>query len=177
MRLLGSHFVLGQTIEEALGARRLRTANSAIPSTCSARARAPRPTPQRYFEAYARAIDAIGATRRQCARCPTRPGISVKLSALHPRYEAVSRERVLRELTPRVLELARKAKQHDLNFTVDAEEADRLELSLDVIGAVLRRSLARRLGRLRPRGAGLSEARRRGDRLAARRGARRSTGG
>src|SRR4029078_10905563 len=62
---------------------------------------------------------------------------SVKLSALHPRYEAVSRARVLAELSPRVLELARQAKHHDLHFTVDAEEADRLELSLDVIGKVL----------------------------------------
>ena len=64
-------------------------------------------------------------------RCRDRPGISVKLSALHPRYEPVSRERVLKELAPRVLELARLAKAHELNFTVDAEEADRLELSLD----------------------------------------------
>src|SRR4029078_7209061 len=62
---------------------------------------------------------------------------SVKLSALHPRYEAVSRARVLAELSPRVLELARQAKHHDLHFTVDAEEADRLELSLDAIQAVL----------------------------------------
>ena len=61
----------------------------------------------------------------------------MKLSALHPRYEAISRERVLRELVPGVLELARSAKEFDLNFTVDAEEADRLELSLDVIAAVL----------------------------------------
>ena len=68
---------------------------------------------------------------------PDRPGISVKLSALHPRYEAVSRERVMAELVPRVLELARQAREHDLNFTIDAEEADRLELSLDVIAAVL----------------------------------------
>ena len=64
---------------------------------------------------------------------PQRPGISVKLSALHPRYEAISRDRVLGELVPRVIELARLAKRHDLGFTVDAEEADRLELSLDVI--------------------------------------------
>ncbi len=62
----------------------------------------------------------------------------MKLSALHPRYEPLSRERVLKELTPRVLELARAAKSYELNFTVDAEEADRLELSLEVIGAVLR---------------------------------------
>ena len=66
---------------------------------------------------------------------PGRPGISVKLSALHPRYEAISRERVLRELVPRVIALARMAKARDLQFTVDAEEADRLELSLELIGA------------------------------------------
>ena len=71
------------------------------------------------------------------AALPARPGISVKLSALHPRYEATSRDRVLTELTPRVLELARLAKRHDLNFTVDAEEADRLELSLEIIADVL----------------------------------------
>ncbi len=68
---------------------------------------------------------------------PARPGISVKLTALHPRFEAVSRERVLAELPPRVLELARLAKEYELGFTIDAEEADRLELSLDVVGAVL----------------------------------------
>ncbi len=66
---------------------------------------------------------------------PDRPGISVKLSALHPRYEAVNRERILHELVPAVVDLARRAKTHDLNFTVDAEEADRLELSLEVIAA------------------------------------------
>jgi RHH-type proline utilization regulon transcriptional repressor/proline dehydrogenase/delta 1-pyrroline-5-carboxylate dehydrogenase len=135
MRLLGSHFVLGQTIEEALsraGSHRefrysfdmlgegARTAEDAA----------------RYFEAYADAIAAIGA-RAGNAALPARPGISVKLSALHPRYEAVSRERVMKELVPRTLELARLAKGHDLNFTVDAEEADRLELSLDVVGKLL----------------------------------------
>src|SRR6185503_8272043 len=82
------------------------------------------------------AIAAIGACAGNAA-LPARPGISVKLSALHPRYEAISRERVLSQLTPRLLDLARTAKDHDLNFTVDAEEADRLELSLEVIGEVL----------------------------------------
>ncbi len=60
----------------------------------------------------------------------------MKLSALHPRYEAVSRERVLRELPPVLLALANSAKSHGLQLTVDAEEADRLELSLDVIAEV-----------------------------------------
>ncbi len=91
---------------------------------------------ERYFQSYARAIDAIGATAGN-ARLPDRPGISVKLSALHPRYEAVSRERRSAR-TDAARARARAAGQtHDLNFTVDAEEADRLELSLDVIGAVL----------------------------------------
>src|SRR5207247_9657311 len=62
---------------------------------------------------------------------------SVKLSALHPKFEAVSRHRVLTELVPRALELARKARDLDLDFTVDAEEADRLELTLEVVAAML----------------------------------------
>ena len=135
MRVLGNHFVLGETIDEALtrattGERRLqrysfdmlgegaRTADDAA----------------RYFDSYARAIEAIGQAAGKAA-LPDRPGISVKLSALHPRYEAISRARVLKELPPRLIELARAAKRYDLNFTVDAEEADRLELSLDVIAA------------------------------------------
>ena len=91
---------------------------------------------ERYFESYAGAISAIGR-RSGKSELANRPGISVKLSALHPRFEAVSRERVLKELAPRLLQLARSAKQHDLNLTIDAEEADRLELTLDVIAGVL----------------------------------------
>ena len=64
-------------------------------------------------------------------------GISVKLSALHPRYEAVQKKRIMDELVPRLTELAIKTKQYDLNFTVDAEECDRLEISLEVIEATL----------------------------------------
>jgi RHH-type transcriptional regulator, proline utilization regulon repressor / proline dehydrogenase / delta 1-pyrroline-5-carboxylate dehydrogenase len=135
MRLLGSHFVLGQNIEEALGragrSQAFRYSYDMLGEGARTAADA-----ARYFESYAAAIAAIGAAAGNAA-LPDRPGISVKLSALHPRYEATSRERVLAELPPRVLELARQAKQHDLNFTVDAEEADRLELSLDVIAAVL----------------------------------------
>jgi RHH-type proline utilization regulon transcriptional repressor/proline dehydrogenase/delta 1-pyrroline-5-carboxylate dehydrogenase len=137
MRVMGSHFVLGQTIGEALerahaGAGRLyrysfdmlgegaRTAEDA----------------ERYFASYAAAIAAIGRAAGN-EPLPDRPGISVKLSALHPRYEAVSRDRVMAELVPRVVALAQKAREFDLNFTIDAEEADRLELSLDVIAAAL----------------------------------------
>ncbi len=138
MRLLGSHFVLGQTIEEAL--KRASSQREFLYSFDmlgeGARTAA---DAHRYFESYADAIREIGKASGN-ATLPRRPGISVKLSALHPRYEPPSRDRVLNELTPRLLELAQLAKHYELNFTVDAEEADRLDLSLDVIAAALRDS-------------------------------------
>ena len=92
---------------------------------------------QRYFEKYRDAISEIG--RHAGGREPLsgRPGISVKLSALHPRYEILQRERVLRELGPRLLQLVGQARAAGIGLTVDAEEADRLELSLQLIEAVL----------------------------------------
>ena len=136
MRVLGSHFVLGQTIEEALG--RARSHRELLYSFDmlgeGARTGA---DGRHYLDSYAHAIEAIGKTAGNDT-LPQRPGISVKLSALHPRYEALSRDRVLAELVPNLLELVQLAKRHQLNFTVDAEEADRLELSLDVIAATLR---------------------------------------
>src|SRR5262249_44269887 len=132
MRLLGSHFVLGQTIEEALERAASHQEQRYSFDMLGEGARTAEDA-ERYFAAYPAAIGASAGN----AASPDRPGISVKLSALHPRYEAVSRQRVLTELCPRVTELARQAKTHDLNFTIDAEEADRLELSLDVIAAVL----------------------------------------
>jgi RHH-type transcriptional regulator, proline utilization regulon repressor / proline dehydrogenase / delta 1-pyrroline-5-carboxylate dehydrogenase len=131
MRLMGSHFVLGETIEAALERARstgaLRYSFDMLGEGARTAADA-----ERYFDAYASAILAIGGTTDD-RPLPDRPGISVKLSALHPRFEALSRPRVITELVPRLVELARQAKAYDLNFTVDAEEADRLELSLEVI--------------------------------------------
>jgi RHH-type proline utilization regulon transcriptional repressor/proline dehydrogenase/delta 1-pyrroline-5-carboxylate dehydrogenase len=136
MRVMGNHFVLGETIEAALkragsGAGRLKRYSFDMLGEGARTAEDAR----RYFQSYADAIEAIGRAAGNMP-LPERPGISVKLSALHPRYEATSRDRVMSELVGRVIELARKAKSYDLNFTVDAEEADRLELSLDVIAAV-----------------------------------------
>ena len=139
MRLLASHFVLGQTIEDALARARSQPMLRYSFDMLGEGART-QPDAGRYFAAYAHAIDAIAASAGDAGN---RPGISVKLSALHPRFEAVSHERVLAELVPKVLELARPARHHGLNFTVDAEEADRLELTLDVIAAVLADSSSR----------------------------------
>ncbi|WP_424362766.1 bifunctional proline dehydrogenase/L-glutamate gamma-semialdehyde dehydrogenase PutA [Methylocystis parvus] len=134
MRLMGAHFVFGETIDDALARAKGASERSSFDMLGEgARSAA---DAARYFEAYANAIRAIGKEAGS-AQLPDRPGISVKLSALHPRYEAISRERVLHELPPRVLDLARLAKARDLAFTIDAEEADRLELSLDVIARVV----------------------------------------
>jgi RHH-type transcriptional regulator, proline utilization regulon repressor / proline dehydrogenase / delta 1-pyrroline-5-carboxylate dehydrogenase len=135
MRVLGNHFVLGQTIDEAL--ERARSAEGRLyrySFDMLGEGARTADDAAHYFDAYAAAIEAIGRSAGNEA-LPNRPGISVKLSALHPRYEAIGRERVLRELTPLVVDLARRAKSYDLNFTIDAEEADRLELSLAVIAA------------------------------------------
>src|SRR3954467_5621757 len=133
MRLMGSHFVLGETIEAALArahaAGALRYSFDMLGEGARTAADA-----ERYFNSYSSAIDAIGRAADD-RPLPDRPGISVKLSALHPRFEPLSHRRVMSELVPRLIDLARRAKTYDLNFTVDAEEADRLELSMDVIAA------------------------------------------
>ncbi|AOG07520.1 bifunctional proline dehydrogenase/L-glutamate gamma-semialdehyde dehydrogenase PutA [Bosea sp. RAC05] len=137
MRVMGNHFVLGQTIEEALkragskSGKLYRYSFDMLGEGARTQADA-----DRYFASYAAAIDAIGRSAGN-APLPNRPGISVKLSALHPRYDATNHARVLAELTPKVIALAQQAKRYDLNFTIDAEEADRLELSLDIIDAVV----------------------------------------
>ncbi len=137
MRLMGNHFVLGETIDAALKRAQADDAQAARYSFDmlgeGARSAA---DASRYLAAYSSAIEAIGRAAGN-RPLPDRPGISLKLSALHPRYEATSRARVMKELVPLVTGLAQQAKGFDLNLTVDAEEADRLELSLDVIAAVL----------------------------------------
>jgi RHH-type proline utilization regulon transcriptional repressor/proline dehydrogenase/delta 1-pyrroline-5-carboxylate dehydrogenase len=136
MRVMGNHFVLGQTIEDALhraGSRSGRIFRYSFDMLGEGARTAD--DAARYQASYAAAIDAIGRAAGN-KPLPDRPGISVKLSALHPRYEAVSHARVLKELVPRVRELARSASIRGLNFTIDAEEADRLELSLDIVAEV-----------------------------------------
>ena len=134
VRLLGSHFVLGQTIDEALS-RSQEHGEFLYSFDMLGEGARTAADAERYFKSYSDAIEAIGKTGGNRA-LPERPGISVKLSALHPRCEAISRARVLTELVPKVVRLAEAAKAYDLNFTIDAEEADRLELSLDVFAKV-----------------------------------------
>ncbi len=90
---------------------------------------------ERYFAAYMAAIQSLGEMAQETDLF-SRPSISIKLSALHPRYEYAQRERVLKELAPRILTLTQHASRVNIGVTLDAEEADRLELSLDIFAAV-----------------------------------------
>ena len=138
MRLLGRQFVTGRTIEEALAnakereARGYRFSFDMLGEGALTDADA-----RRYLQAYEQAIHAIG--RDAAGRgVVDANGISVKLSAIHPRYVRAQRERVLAELTPRLVGLTRLARRYDIGLNIDAEEADRLELSLDLLERLAR---------------------------------------
>ncbi|MFN9965946.1 MAG: bifunctional proline dehydrogenase/L-glutamate gamma-semialdehyde dehydrogenase PutA, partial [Lysobacteraceae bacterium] len=138
MKIMGHQFVMGRTITEALE-RSLKGANSRYRYSFDMLGEGALTTQDaaRYFQAYKDAIGAIGASLKSVGGAESvfaAPSISVKLSALHPRYEVGKRARVMAELTPMVLELAQHAKAQSIGFTIDAEESERLELSLDVIG-------------------------------------------
>ncbi|MBI4184052.1 MAG: bifunctional proline dehydrogenase/L-glutamate gamma-semialdehyde dehydrogenase PutA [Proteobacteria bacterium] len=136
MRIIGRQFVMGRTIDEALArAREAERAGYRHSYDMLGEAAKTAADAARYFDAYAGAIAAIG--REGAGRGPVAgPGISVKLSALHPRFEFAQRGRVMRELVPRIVALAGLAKAAGIGLTVDTEEADRLEITLDVIEAV-----------------------------------------
>ncbi|PBJ84050.1 bifunctional proline dehydrogenase/L-glutamate gamma-semialdehyde dehydrogenase [Lysobacteraceae bacterium NML93-0399] len=137
MRIMGHQFVMGRTISEAL-ARSRKGDNAAYRYSFDmlGEAALTQRDADRYLKAYQDAIDAIGRSGTFDDEIGA-PSISVKLSALHPRYEHAKHARVIAELAPRLLDLAQRAKAHRIGLTVDAEESDRLELSLDVIEAAL----------------------------------------
>jgi RHH-type proline utilization regulon transcriptional repressor/proline dehydrogenase/delta 1-pyrroline-5-carboxylate dehydrogenase len=133
MRMMGRQFVTGETIALALKhaegpqAQGFRYSYDMLGEAAMTADDA-----QTYFEAYARAIAAIGAAARGDS-VRERAGISIKLSALHPRYSRAQYARVMSELYPRLLQLAEQARAANIGLNIDAEEADRLELSLDLL--------------------------------------------
>ena len=139
MRFLGRHFVLGENIDDALErARGFESKGYRHSYDMLGEGARTMEDAERYYRSYANAIEKIGRKAGN-KKLPDRPGISVKLSALHPRYHPLHRERILEELLPKVIALAEMARGFDLNLTIDAEEAERLELSLDVIDALVER--------------------------------------
>ncbi|HEY6919045.1 MAG TPA: proline dehydrogenase family protein, partial [Tabrizicola sp.] len=137
MKEMGRNFVLGETIDKAMDrAEELEARGYTYSYDMLGEAARTEADARRYHLSYSRAITAIArAAKGNDIR--TNPGISVKLSALHPRYEVAKRDRVMEELVPRVRALATLAKAAGLGFNIDAEEADRLALSLEVIEATL----------------------------------------
>ncbi|HAF55085.1 MAG TPA: bifunctional proline dehydrogenase/L-glutamate gamma-semialdehyde dehydrogenase [Thauera sp.] len=136
MKILGRQFVLGQTIEEGMkNAREIEKQGYTYSYDMLGEAARTDEDAVRYHAAYARAITAIAGQAKGDVR--SSPGISVKLSALHPRYESTHRDQVIAELVPRALDLAKQAAKANIGFNIDAEEQDRLDLSLDVIEALL----------------------------------------
>ncbi len=136
MRIMGHQFVMGRSIDEALDASQSKDSRAYRHSfDMLGEGALTMPDAERYLCAYEDAIRRIGA-RGPHANVIDAPSISVKLSALHPRYEVGKRARVLDELTPKLLKLAQLAKQQGIALTVDAEESDRLELSLELLRRV-----------------------------------------
>ena len=138
MRLMGKQYVLGASIDDALRRARKGGSDGLLYSfDMLGEAARTAEAAESYYRTYAEAIEAVGAgaTSKKAERAN---GISVKLSALHPRYGYAHHERNMRELLPRVRELCQRARGHGIGLTIDAEEADRLELSMDVFEALAR---------------------------------------
>lgn len=133
MRMMGEQFVTGETIDEALKrARTLEARGFQYSYDMLGEAATTAADAERYYRDYVAAVHAIG--KASVGRgVYGGPGISIKLSALHPRYVRAQADRVMEELLPRVKALAVLAKSYDIGFNIDAEEADRLEISLDLL--------------------------------------------
>ncbi|NIF82896.1 trifunctional transcriptional regulator/proline dehydrogenase/L-glutamate gamma-semialdehyde dehydrogenase [Comamonas sp. Tr-654] len=133
MRLMGEQFVMGETIAQALErARELQARGFRYSYDMLGEAALTAQDAQRYLQSYVDAIHAIGKAAGGMGLYKG-PGISIKLSALHPRYSRAQWQRVMNELLPRVLQLCELARSYGIGINIDAEEADRLELSLDLL--------------------------------------------
>jgi len=140
MKIMGHQFVMGRTIAEAI---KRSKKNEVLPYRHSydmlGESALTSADAKRYLENYHSGIESIGKSMTGPPMDVFEaPGISVKLSALHPRYEFTHEERVMRELVPEVLELARHAKSIGIGLTIDSEEADRLEMWLNIFESVYR---------------------------------------
>ena len=140
MRILGDNFVLGRTIKEAIGrAKTYETQGFRISYDMLGEGARTRADADRYFDRYTQAIDVIGIAAGKFASTQPdalmhRPGLSVKLSAIHPRFEPGKSALLRAELLPRIVELAKAARDRGLPLTIDAEEQDRLDLTLEMFG-------------------------------------------
>jgi len=148
MKVMGKQFVLGRDIKEALKrSQPLFDKGYTYSYDMLGEAACTRDDAKGYFDDYARAIRTVGETSRKLKEGTPSPSVSIKLSALHPRYEFGRREQVLEELVASVRELAGIARELNVAITIDAEEVDRLEISLEVFRAVYESDTCRGWGK------------------------------
>ena len=139
MKRLSQQFVMGSTILHALKrAKTLEKQGFSYSYDMLGEAAFTQEDANRYYDAYIDAIEAIGSHHTKGSLVTQAPGISIKLSALHPRYEFSQRARILVELTPKVQALVLRAKAYNIGLTIDAEEADKLDLSLEIFERVFK---------------------------------------
>ncbi|MGF1764649.1 bifunctional proline dehydrogenase/L-glutamate gamma-semialdehyde dehydrogenase PutA [Aliivibrio kagoshimensis] len=149
MKIMGHQFVLGRTISEAQKNGKSSVekgftysydmlGESALTSVDA----------DKYFKSYVMAIESVGSANKKSTSSAPAPTVSIKLSALHPRYEVANRERVLTEMYASVSKLIERARELDVGLTIDAEEADRLELSLELFEKLYRSDEAKGWGKL-----------------------------
>ena len=149
MKIMGKQFVLGRNIAEAMDvAKPMRKAGYRFSFDMLGEAAHTKDDAEKYFLSYQNALEHIAKASTDNAEGNNaegksvfeRPSISIKLSAIHPRYDEMNLQRVLNELVPKLTELAKTARRANLGLTIDAEEVDRLDLSLDVFKALAEHS-------------------------------------
>lgn len=142
MRILAHQFVIGESIESAM---KLCTKDEKIFNNYSfdmlGEEALSKADAHSYFSAYVNAISVIAEKSDTTLDINKQHGISIKLSALHPRFDYMQRDRVLKELTPRIIELSELAAQYNINLTIDAEESERLDLTLDIFALVYKHNV------------------------------------
>ncbi|MEH0667386.1 bifunctional proline dehydrogenase/L-glutamate gamma-semialdehyde dehydrogenase PutA [Vibrio scophthalmi] len=147
MKVMGHQFVLGRTIAEAQkNGRSMRDKGYTYSYDMLGEAALTTSDAHKYFKDYLMAIEAVGSDHYGLKTSPA-PSVSIKLSALHPRYEVANEERVLSELYDTVMQLLSRAVELDVAITIDAEEADRLELSLKLFEKIYRTDLVKGWGK------------------------------
>lgn len=147
MKIMGHQFVRGRTIEEAQkNGRPMRDKGFTYSFDMLGEAALTTADANKYFKDYLMAIEAVGRETYGNDTSPA-PSISIKLSALHPRYEVANEERVMTELYDSLMQLLKRAIEVDVAITIDAEEADRLELSLKLFEKVYRSDLVKGWGK------------------------------
>jgi RHH-type proline utilization regulon transcriptional repressor/proline dehydrogenase/delta 1-pyrroline-5-carboxylate dehydrogenase len=152
MKIIGKHFVLGTSISEALNkSKETRTQGYSYSFDMLGESAVTRQDAERYFNEYLLAIETIGKEKQSQSFSNDKNnglGVSIKLSALHPRYEVSQKDRLFEELVPVIIKLVKSAKDYDIPLTIDAEEQDRHELMLEIFTEVYNNNICRDWGKL-----------------------------